>query len=80
MRVEALQVCFVGNVKRQIGDVYDVPKGTALKTKNMPPVMKRVPASTPLRQVPPEKVDEPLPPDDFVEEEEEDEETSEEDS
>ena len=42
MKVRALQECFVGGSRRQIGDEFMVAEGQKLRTKKLPPVMELV--------------------------------------
>ncbi len=41
-KVRALQVCFVLGSRRKVGDEFNVPNDTVLKTKEMAPVMELV--------------------------------------
>lgn len=50
MKVRALKECFVGNMRRQVGDVFNAPKGTALRTGNKEPVLELVKGSAPGRK------------------------------
>ena len=52
MKVRALQDCFVGAMLHRVGDVYDVPRGTALRTGKLAPVMERVKAGTRVGKAP----------------------------
>ena len=45
VKVRALQICFVGGSKRNIGDEFMVAEGTKLRTKKLPPVMELVKSS-----------------------------------
>lgn len=42
IQVRALQKCFVCGSLRKVGDVFNVPVGTVLRTKKRPPVMELV--------------------------------------
>ena len=42
MKVRALKVCFVLGSRRKVGDEFNVPNKTVLKTKGLAPVMELV--------------------------------------
>lgn len=42
MRVRALQQCFVDQVLRDVGDEFNAPEGTVMRTGKRPPVMEPV--------------------------------------